>query len=335
MNSSLRLGVIVGERDPWRFFEDVYADFISHYRVDLFRVRRVRAPLFYARLNWRLLLHDLDAFMKQHDVVFFEWASELLVTASHLPKRCRIVVRVHRYEMFQWISKINWAVVDRVIFVSQAMQKKFVAQFPEHQHKTVVIPVGISTDQFQTNHSERSGRNIGTLCYISPRKRVYELILAFYELSQKKTGLHLHIGGGTDPNYADYNDALQRLVQKLQLQDKVTLYGEVTKSAEWYRQIDVFVSNSYSEGLQVALMEAMASGCYCVSHHWDGVEELLPNEHLFFTDSELQEKILRYLELPPAIQAQYQEKMRQIACEKIDYRLTQNQIRRVIEQAIS
>jgi glycosyltransferase involved in cell wall biosynthesis len=334
MNSSLRLGVIVGERDPWRFFQDVYADLISRYRVDLFRVRHVRSPIFPERLNWRLLLHDLNSFMKCHDVVFFEWASELLVTASRLPKRCQIVVRVHRYEMFQWVSEIDWAVVDKVIFVSYAMQKRFVAQFPEHQHKTVVIPVGISTDQFRTNHAERSGRNIGTLCNISPRKRVYELILVFYELNQKKTGLHLHIGGGTEPVYADYNDAVQRLVRELGLQDKVTFYGEVTKPAEWYRPIDVFVSNSYSEGLQVALMEAMASGCYCVSHHWDGVEELLPNEYLFYTDSELQEKILSYLELSPALRAQHQERLRQIACEKIDYQVTQNQIRHLIEEAV-
>lgn len=332
MKSALRLGVIVGENDPWRFFDDVYADFQAHYRVNLFRVRRIRFPFLYYRLNGMLLRRDLNSFMQKHDIVFFEWASELLAIATRLPKRCQIVVRVHRYEMFQWISKINWAVVDRIIFVSQAMQKKFIDQFPNQQSKTVVIPVGIALDKFQLNHSTRESKNIGTLCHISPRKRVYELILTFYELTRQKAGLRLHIGGGMESMHADYNDALHRLVRELNLQNQVTFYDEITHAAEWYRDLDVFVSNSYSEGLQVALMEAMASGCYCVAHHWEGAEELLPDDHLVFTETDLQEKILRYLELPPAIQSQYQEQMRQIARNKIDGRLVQNQIRQAVEQ---
>ena len=329
----MRLGIIVGEQDPWRFFQDVYDDLLSHYDVNLFRVRHPRLPIFHDRVNRRLLQHDLDTFMKKQDVVFFEWASGLLTVASHLPKRCKIVVRVHRYEMFQWVSKVNWAFVDRVVLVSQAMRDKFVARFPEHQRKTVVIPVGIAIEKFQTDRNGQSIGNIGTLCDISPRKRVYQLILAFYELSQKKNGLRLHVGGGTDPAYPDYSDALQQVVQKLNLQDKVTFYGDISKPWEWYRNIDVFVSNSYSEGLQVALMEAMATGCYCISHHWDGVEELLPEEYLFYTDSELREKILHYLEAPKVDQYKHREKMRRIACEKADSRLIRDQIRRVIEQS--
>lgn len=327
-----RLGVVVGERDPWRFFEDVYEDFRAHYEVTLFRVRRSRLPIFIERTNWYLLRHDLDAFMKRQDVVFFEWASGLLAFASRLPKRCPVVVRLHRYEMFQWVSQINWDFVDQVIFVSEGMRAKFVAQIPSHQHKTVVIPVGIPTEKYQIDRNGSSVGNIGTLCQISPRKRVYELILAFYELSRKHNDLRLHLGGGTDPAYGDYNDALKQIVQKLNLQDKVVFYGDVSKPWEWYHNIDVFVSNSYSEGLQVALMEAMAAGCYCLSHHWDGVEELLPQEYLFYTESELQNKIVDYLEASLTEQKQHREKMRRIACEKLDYRLIQNQIRQVIEQ---
>lgn len=327
----MRLGVIVGDGESWRFFEEIYADWVSHYDVDSFRVRRPPFPIFYERVNRRLLQYDLDAFMKKQDVVFFEWASGLLAFASHLPKRCKVVVRLHRYEMFQWATKINWSFVDKVIFVSQAMRAKFASQFPNHQHKTVVIPVGITIEKFQMDRSGQSVGNIGTLCQISPRKRVYELILAFYDLSRNRNGLHLHIGGNTDPLYGDYNDALQQVVQKLNLRDKVTFYGDISKPWKWYRNIDVFVSNSYSEGLQVALMEAMASGCYCLAHHWDGAEELLPNEYLFFTDSEFQEKISRYLQASSAMQNQDRETMRRIACDKLDKRFIQKQIRIVIE----
>lgn len=327
----MRLGVIVGDQDPWRFFQDVYDDLASHYEVSLFRVRRSQLPILNERVNRRLLRHDVEAFMRRQDLVFFEWASGLLAFASLLPKRCHVIARLHRYEMFQWVPKINWAFVDKVIFVSDAMRARFIAQYPQHHQKTVVIPVGIDLEKFGTVRFHQSAGNIGTLCNISPRKRVYELILAYRDISRARHDLRLHIAGGTEPAYRDYEDAVKYLVEKLGLQDQVTFYGNVSKPWEWYRNIDVFVSNSYSEGMQVSLIEAMASGCYCLSHHWDGVEELLPEEYLFYTDSELQEKITSYLGLPEAAQQRHREKMRSIVY-KLDRRMIQNQIRQAIEQ---
>ena len=92
----------------------------------------------------------------------------------------------------------------------------------------------------------------------------------------------------------DYYDALLQLVERLGLRNKVTFYGHQAKPEEWYPLVDIYVSNGYSEGLQVSPMEAMASGCYCLSHHWDGAEELLPYGNLFYTNSELKELLIRY-----------------------------------------
>lgn len=330
MKSSLRLGVVVGTQDPWHFLRSLYEDWRTHYQVDVFQLPRWQSPIFYFRVNRFLLRHKLTEFMRNHDVVFFEWASELLATATRLPKVCRIIVRLHRYEMFRWVTQINWAVVDKIIFVSRAMEKKFLARFPEYQGRTTAIPVGVSMEKYRINPAKKAKGAIGMLCNLAPRKRVYELILAFYGMSQKKDGLHLHIGGSTAPEYSDYYDAVLRLVEKLDLREQVTFHGEIVQPWEWYPNIDVFVSNSYSEGLQVALMEAMASGCYCLSHHWDGVEELLPEEYLYYTDAELQERALRFFEMAPQIQRQHQERMRQIACEKVDEKIIQAQIRDLI-----
>ena len=104
----------------------------------------------------------------------------------------------------------------------------------------------------------------------------------------------MHIAGGMDQSFEDYYYALQSIVADLGIQEKVTFYGNVKETWDWYHKIDIFISNSYSEGLQVAPMEAMASGCYCLSHRWRGADELLPQEYLYFTDTELREKILQY-----------------------------------------
>jgi len=82
------------------------------------------------------------------------------------------------------------------------------------------------------------------------------------------------------------------------LEDSITLTSPVTDAHSWLQSIDIFISNSYWEGLQNALIEAMATGCYCISHAWGGVEEALPAENICVTDRELEEKIIQYSALP-------------------------------------
>jgi glycosyltransferase involved in cell wall biosynthesis len=112
----------------------------------------------------------------------------------------------------------------------------------------------------------------------------------------------------------------------------VTFYGHVARPQDWYHEIDVFISNGYSEGLQVAPMEAMASGCYCLSHRWDGAEELLPEENLFWTNRELNERLLRYCDLPEAEKEQRQAQMRALVEERFNVDRTKVQIRHLIEE---
>jgi glycosyltransferase involved in cell wall biosynthesis len=323
----MRLGVALA-RDTWRFFDDIFQDFNNHYKVDVFQRRQVRSPFFQTRINRYVFNRDLQTFLEQHDIVFFEWASDLLVEATRLPKKTRIVTRLHRYEMFKWAPKVNWDKVDRVIVVSEAMRQKFAERFPENGHKVVVVNEGISIQNFQPVEKAYSG-DIGTLCFLTPRKRVYELILAFAELDRKASGFRLHIGGDSD-KFPDYNDAVYSLVRKLGLQDKVRFYGEIKEPQSWYGNIDIFVSNSYSEGLQVAPMEAMASGRYCLSHHWDGAEELLPVENLFLTNSELHSKILAYQDMDEIEKKHQQEKLRSIVCENFDIEIIKKQIKQII-----
>jgi glycosyltransferase involved in cell wall biosynthesis len=325
-----RVGVVVSS-DPWRYFREIYTDLQAHFPVSLFQRRHFKAPVFNTRINRYLFHRDLESFLARHEVVFFEWASDLLVLASHLPKKTRIITRLHRYEMFQWAEKVNWENVDRIILVSRAMQEKFASRFPQHAGRTCVIPEAVSTARFQPVQRPFGG-DIGTLCFLSPRKRVYELILAFAMLEQEHPIFRLHIAGSGAKNH-DYVDALHSLVRRLGLQERVTFYGEVREPWTWYRNIDIFVSNSFSEGLQVAPMEAMASARYTLSHYWDGADDLLPAGQLFLTDAQLHAQLLAYAALTEAEQRALQEQMRQIAVEKFDIAGVQAQIRQLVAEA--
>jgi glycosyltransferase involved in cell wall biosynthesis len=325
---SMKIGVV--NEETWAFFNEIYQEFSDYHQTQAFTRRHSETPLFQSRFDRRLLKYDLQAFLHNNQVVFFEWASELLAAATHLPKSCGIVTRLHRYELYQWADQVNWEVVDKIILVSDAKKVEFSQRFPEQCRKIVVIPEAISLDRFNPIPRDFSG-DIGILCHLSPRKRVYELILAFYELSRVREGIRLHIGGDPHPRFPDYAPALHNLVSELGLTDRVIFYGKVTDPLSWYAKVDIFISNSYSEGLQVSPMEAIATGCYCLSHRWDGANELLPEQNLYYSDQELMQKISAYCD---ASEAERQEKVAAlmgVVRDQFDVEKTKVQIREVVE----
>lgn len=328
-NEKLRIGVAIEE--TWAFFREIYADLQENFETTLFERRTSPVALFSARINRYLFDHDLQELLLQNDVVFFEWASELLAAATRMPKTCGIVVRMHRYEMYRWVEHINWQVVDRLIVVTEAKKREFLAHFPQMTGRVVVIPEAVSLDRFTRFEKPFTGQ-IGTLCSLIPRKRVYELILAFAELHRQHSELHLHIGGPEREIFAEYAAALYTLVRQLGLQDAVTFYGRVEDAPAWYRKLDIFVSNSYSEGLQVALLEAMASGIYCLSHAWEGVEELLPLDFQFHTERELITRIEAYLQMPEAQRATKKDQMLSLVAGKSDIQAVVKQVRTVVAE---
>lgn len=327
----------VANEETWGFLNEIYAELEAHHQVSKFERPVSPLPFFNERTNRFLLRRNLNRFMKENDVVFFEWASELLIAATHLPKQCGIVTRLHRYEMYKWVHLINWDAVDKVILVSQAKKREFVDRFPEQASKVIVITEAVDMGRFKPNPTPKPfNGDIGILCHIAPRKRVYELVLAFSELAQQRDDLHLHIGGDIKAVEDAYPFAIEDIIQRLNLKDRVTMHGPVSNPQQWYtNHIDILISNSYSEGLQVSPMEAMACECYCLLHHWAGADELLPDEYLFLTDRQLQEKILAYCDLPEAAKLEQKAHMRTIIRDNFDLDKIKVNIRNVIESSAS
>jgi glycosyltransferase involved in cell wall biosynthesis len=134
------------------------------------------------------------------------------------------------------------------------------------------------------------------------------------------------------PRFPDYAPALHSLVNELGIADKVTFYGKVSDPQSWYAKIDIFISNSYSEGLQVSPMEAIATGCYCLSHQWDGANELLPEENLFYSDLELTQKISAYCDVSEADRREMVAALMALVRERFDVDKTKILIREIVEE---
>ncbi len=288
----MRVGI--ANKETWMFLQDIYEYLAHRYPIQLYKPTTWNFPIMQQKMSQFFLRESLKKFLKKCDVVLFEWASEYLVEASQFDSPSALVTRLHRYEMFLWTEYIQWEAVNYAILNTQAMRQKLLSRTNLPPERAVVIPpTSISPDNYCYEPRPFQG-NIGILCNLTPRKRVYELILAFQVLLKEMPGLHLSIGGGEYPRERDYYEALLSLVSKLNLEDRITFHGRVNERWNWYRDIDIFVSFSYSEGMQVAPLEAAASGCYCLSHWWDGAEEIFPIDQLFLSETDFVKEALRY-----------------------------------------
>jgi len=230
------------------------------------------------------------------DATFFDFATIYLVRATHRPKVCRIVTRLHRYELFQdYLTHIDWKKVDKIIFVSKHTRHTFLSKIEFDTSKTLINPTGVDTERFRPRNRAYPSKRIGMLGDIIPRKRVYEMILAFSVLHKEIPDLTLSIAGaGIDQEYLYH---VKSLLSRLRLHDSVFFGGRINNIETWYNSIDILVSNSIHEGMQRSLIEAMASGCYPLGHHYNGIEEVLADNQIYYTEAEFVRKVKQYYSL--------------------------------------
>jgi Glycosyltransferase len=326
----VQLGVFVGENN-WTFFKDIYEEMSTCFETRVFKRREFHTPLYSGKLNHLVFSRDIQELLNHCDVCFFEWASDLLAAASHMSKRCRIITRLHSFELYEWAPRINWNNVDKIVVLSQAMRSMFVELYPEQAQKLVIIHNGCSLDRFNFFPDKDFTFTLGMLSTITPIKRIYEVVLMLNELVNLGYPATLRIAGNPD-NDERYAVAIQRLVKKLNLQDHVFFDGFIHDTPAWLQKIDVLISNSYWEGQQTALIEALASGCYCLAHFWNGVDEMLPPDHIYVTENELMKKIISYAQLPELKKTALRSQMRTCAQEMFDINSTKEKIFQVIKQ---
>jgi glycosyltransferase involved in cell wall biosynthesis len=328
----MKLGVVVD--GPMRGAGALLAEWGKRFDVEFFAPEGVAFPVKTDRQCTPGLRRELRAFLARNDMVFFDWSARLLVEATRMRVRTRIVAQLRSHEIYTYAADVRWKRVDRIVFVSEAMRNRFVVLFPNEAAKTRVVNIGKDLARYDGPRPPFAGR-IGMLCEIVPIKRVYEVILALAELRNRGYSLSLHIGGVAREGheYRRYGASIASAVTKLSLDEHVVFHGWVDDVPSWLREVDIFVSNSFWEGQQNALIEAMASGCFCLSHFWDGADEVLPADYLYATDSEMQRKIADYCDLPDDDKARHRTIYRPILETRFGVQLMCDRLCEVILEA--
>ena len=167
-------------------------------------------------------------------VAFFERLEKTLRTVMMLTGSRR-VSDLRRGTV--WQTPEFTAAVDRLIVVSDAKYREFARSFPAHTEKLAVIPEAVSVTRFQPKPKTFSG-DIGILCHMKPRKRVYELVLAFHELLQQEIPAYLR--------------------NRIEMQDKYL--GQI--KAELGSQVQAFVPELERDVTGLAMIERLADIMY-------------------------------------------------------------------------
>jgi glycosyltransferase involved in cell wall biosynthesis len=161
----------------------------------------------------------------------------------------------------------------------------------------IYVPNSVDTDSIRTTRRPMSGNSILFVGSMIAPKRPLLLLHAFERVIKEAPNARLLMCGD-----GPLRRPLEEEVDRKGLQDKISILPSVNPQSmiDLYSQADVFVLPSVSEGLSLALLEAMAAGKAIVASRNESHEAVLKhgeNSLLFEVDNceELTMRILQAL----------------------------------------
>ncbi|MGF7001980.1 glycogen(starch) synthase [Lachnospiraceae bacterium PFB1-21] len=165
--------------------------------------------------------------------------------------------------------------VDEILCLNEAQALKVQEVFGTEKGRVHVTGAGYNESLFypgSQSETERKGRLIyaGKIAY---KKGVGCLLKALQYLPYEKEDVTVTLVG--DSGDEKEVSEIRKLAQDLPYQVEFTGALSQDALAEQYRQSEVFVLPSFSEGLSLTMMEAIACGCKVVISDLPGIKEWL------------------------------------------------------------
>jgi hypothetical protein len=237
--------------------------------------------------------NELYELMKWSDVSWFEWCTNLAVMASNLPKVCRNIVRLHRYEAYEaWPQEVNWDSIDVLVTVGNSFVKDALVQrVPDIERRTsvVTIPNGVNLEKFRFANRQR-GKNIAFLANLRMIKNPGFVLQCMQKLLYIDPEYRLFFGGmSADAVLEQY---LRHMVDALNLRDAVFFDGWQGDVNSWFEDKHYVVSTSVIESQGMGVLEGMACGLKPVVHNFPGASQIFPPEFVFNISEQFCEQML-------------------------------------------
>lgn len=174
--------------------------------------------------------------------------------------------------LLRWCLRSN----QRVVAVSEAIQKWLVGKYPDYATRILFVPNGVEPDLLrrQLGLPESHGRGVIRLIAVGsliPRKDIATIVQAIAALNSLQ-GVELTVVGDGPERVP-----LEALAERLGMRRQIRFVGNVPadKVFAYLRAADALVLSSYSEGRPNVVLEAMALGIPVIATAIPGVTELV------------------------------------------------------------
>lgn len=162
--------------------------------------------------------------------------------------------------------------IDRFVAISQATASDNSSFHSVPSHKIKVIHSGINQATFPLQKMKEQCKTVGLISRLSAEKRTELFIEAIPAILCKHPKVNFIIAGD-----GGKRKDLERLVQALNISDKVTFLGWCSDINEILKKIDISVFTSYGEGLPWAILESMSTGKPTIASAVGGIPEVIEN----------------------------------------------------------
>ncbi len=169
-----------------------------------------------------------------------------------------------------WLTRFLYRRMDAVIATSESA-----ASFIDRP--STVVPHGIDTQRFRPsdNRGQRwrekglgGEYGIAILGRVRPNKGTGDFVEALCEILPSFPNWTGVLIGETTPRYRNFQQELQRKIERAGLAGRVIFVGKVENFDEipdWYRAVSLVVAPPWLEGFGLTVPEAMASACAVVA----------------------------------------------------------------------
>jgi len=196
--------------------------------------------------------------------------------ARLIHRRARLIHTVHRADGDLLsgrgvVREPALKAMDRIVAVSQAAADAFAVLNNADEAGIAVIPNGIDVELFTpARNAPRTGRRLCAIANLSADKDPETLLKALAVVRQQHPAATLRIVGD-GPRRAE----ILTMIAEMGLDEAVDLAGFRSDIPEILAEADLFVHAAHTEGLGIAVLEAMAAGVPVVTTATGGLTEIV------------------------------------------------------------
>ena len=178
------------------------------------------------------------------------------------------------YKILGPVFKKIWKKASSLVACSEGLKQRALKFLPAV--KIDVIPNGVELEKFfpSQNKEQADELRLITAGRLSSTKRIDMLINAVEILKNKGYKIRFTIAGS-----GALEQPLKQMISQKKLDSCITMTGKIDseKMPELYRDSDIYISASMTEGMSNSMLEALASGLPIVTNCCEGLDELINN----------------------------------------------------------